>query len=142
MKFYFKNAVINMFHCQSSRIAQNAVSFGNIFSQTIANLRILKKTNNMTPGHFVRLIRLNDYSGLMYFGPWSNGRKWPGLKNHVFFYVRVHVCHLQYPRKRWTHYEKKDSRHGRCDALSNILLGNLLSWHSCGCFFFGHVPPS
>jgi len=32
-------------------------------------------------------------------------------------------------------YGKKASRRRQCDALGNVLLGNLGSCHSCGCYF-------
>ncbi|XP_053084513.1 endoplasmic reticulum protein SC65 isoform X3 [Pangasianodon hypophthalmus] len=40
-----------------------------------------------------------------------------------------------------THYGKKTSWQRQCDALGNVLLGNLESWHSCGCYFdTDHLP--
>ncbi|KAF7641348.1 hypothetical protein LDENG_00283840, partial [Lucifuga dentata] len=64
-------------------------------------------------------------------GPWSNGRRWPGLMNQVFFdimWTAGCVC-VVYLEKRCTkmHYEKKVSWWRQCDDLGDVLLGNLES---------------
>ncbi|MCI4387329.1 hypothetical protein PGIGA_G00072870 [Pangasianodon gigas] len=39
------------------------------------------------------------------------------------------------------HYGKKASQRRQCDALGNVLLGNLVSWPSYGCYFDRyHLP--
>ena len=73
-------------------------------------------------------------------GSWSNGRGWPGLMNHVFFYITWMarcVC-ISYLGNTWyqeLHYRKKASWQRQCDALADVLLGNLGSCHPCGCYY-------
>ena len=57
-------------------------------------------------------------------GRWRNGRRWPGLMNHVFFYIMwmqvwVRVCRL--PGKHMA----PRSQQRQCGALGNVLLGML-----------------
>ena len=64
--------------------------------------------------------------------PWRNGRRWPGVMNHVFFYiVRVSVR----PHGTRVHYGTEQSRWWQCDSSGNVLLGNLGSCHPRGCYF-------
>ena len=64
-------------------------------------------------------------------GPQSNERKWPGLMNHFFSSTScgwLGAC-----------ASKKASRLRHCDALG--MLGNLGSFHPCGCYFdMYHLP--
>lgn len=39
------------------------------------------------------------------------------------------------------HYGKKACQQKQHDALGNVLLGNLGSWHSCGCYFDTYQLP-
>ena len=69
--------------------------------------------------------------------PWSNGRRWPTLMNHVFFCILwmagcLYVVTWGRDSTRM-HYRKKASLQRQGDALGNVLLGNLGYWHSCGC---------
>ncbi len=69
-------------------------------------------------------------------GPQSNGIRWPGLINHVFFYITWMAMCVSYLGKTW-HQDalvKKASGQRQCDALGIVLLGNLGSCHPCGCF--------
>ena len=68
-------------------------------------------------------------------GPWSNGRRWPGLMNHIFFYVK------------WMHLRRLPGQHmapgctmgGMQAGGGSVMLwavfcwGNLGSRHPCGC---------
>ena len=68
-------------------------------------------------------------------GPWSNGRRWPGLMNHVFFYIMSMAGLLTWGTNGTRmHYEKKTNQQKQCDALGNVLLGNLGSCHPYGCY--------
>ena len=78
-------------------------------------------------------------------GPRSNGRRWPCLMNHVFFYITwmAGACVSLTWGTRGTriHYGKKASRWRQCDGLGSVLLGNLWSCHSCGWYFdMYHLP--
>ena len=79
-------------------------------------------------------------------GPQSNGRRWSGLMNHVFYYIRWMagcVCLSLTLGTHGTrmHYGKKASWRRQCDAFGNVLLGNLGSCHPCGCYSdMYHLP--
>ncbi len=62
-------------------------------------------------------------------GPWSNGRRLPGLINHIFFYIRCLAgCVFTWGRdSRSLNYGKKAGQ-GR---QNHALLGN---WYSCECY--------
>ena len=78
-------------------------------------------------------------------GPQSNARKWPGLISHIFFYMTWMtgcVCHIPGGTHGTKMYcGRKASRWRLCDALGNVLLGNLGFCHPCGCYFdIYHLP--
>ncbi|KAK3518097.1 hypothetical protein QTP70_033324, partial [Hemibagrus guttatus] len=68
---------------------------------------------------------------------------WPGLRNHVFFYMDGCACASLTWGTHGTrmHYGKKASRQRQCHALGNVLLGNLGSCHPCGCYFDTRIMP-
>lgn len=61
-------------------------------------------------------------------GPQSKGRRWPGLINHIFFYITWMTGCVSLTwgtNSTRMHYGKKSSRKRQCDALDNALLGTL-----------------
>ena len=72
-------------------------------------------------------------------GPLRNWRRWLG---RVTFSFTSHGWPGAYVSLTWRthgtrmHYGEKASRWRQCDALGNVLLGNLGSCYSCGCYFF------
>lgn len=67
----------------------------------------------------------------IWIGPWNNGRRWFGSKNHVFFnfkWIAERMC--------LTHLENRLHQDTLCEegkpaeALGNDLHGNLGSWYS------------
>lgn len=60
-------------------------------------------------------------------GQWSNGRRWYGLKNHIFFNI---IWTDGYMGNRWQRdalwEEDKPARH--CGALGNVLQRDLENW--------------
>ena len=87
-------------------------------------------------------------------GPWSNGRRWPGLRNLVFFYITwmarcmsvlswgTHGTRLHHSASHCLHWPAfLASQRRQCDALGNALLGNQGTCHPCGCYFdTSHLP--
>ena len=73
----------------------------------------------------------------------SNGRRWPGLMNHFFFYITwMSGCVRCLPGEHMApKCTKKISWWTQCDALGNVLLGNLGSCHQCSMLLW-HVPPT
>lgn len=64
---------------------------------------------------------------MMRTGPWSSGKRWSGLMNHVYFYKNPCMsASLTWGGDSMLHYGKKVSQQRQCDVLCNVLLGNLL----------------
>ena len=70
-------------------------------------------------------------------GPQSDGRRWPSLMFSFTSRGWPGVCTLLTWETLGTrmHSEKKANWQRQCDALGNVLQGNLWSCHPCRCYF-------
>lgn len=76
----------------------------------------------------------------------SSGRMWPGLMIYIVFYIMwISRCScVPWPEEKdgtSMHYGKKANMRRKCDALGSNLLGKLVSYFSCVCYFDTYHPP-